>query len=74
MPRRHPTLAERQLLDVLNKRTLRRIEQLTTIGKNRLHRLRSFPLDVRLHELLKMSNARMLDLTIRPCKIPVRRR
>lgn len=64
MSKRRITLAERELLDVLNRQTLRRLAQLTTIGKNRLHRLRRFPLDAKLYELVRMANAGLLNLTI----------
>lgn len=65
MPRR-PTPSEKVLTDMLTARPLRRIEQLTTIGKNRLHRLRHFPLDARLHELLKLSNAGLIEISLSP--------
>ncbi len=48
--------------------TLRRLAQLTGIGKNRLHRLRRDPESVRLSELILLDRAKIIHLTMSsPC-------
>lgn len=52
------------LVAVLRSFPLRYIAEHTDIGKNRLHRLRSFPADIRLFELQRLADARFLRLRI----------
>lgn len=59
-----PTENDAQLMLALNALPLRKIAMATGIGKNRLHRLRTWPADAHLHELHKLSQAGMLRLVL----------
>lgn len=64
MSKLHRTLTLERVTLALNRYPLRHIEQMTAIGKNRLHSLRHYPLDAKLHELLKLSDAGLLILHV----------
>ena len=64
MTRLKPNPITRLLTRRLELHTLRRLAHLTGIGKNRLHRLRHDPHDVRLSELIRLDRAKILTLTL----------
>lgn len=64
MTRQTTATLTRVVRHALHRRSLRDIAAHTGIGKNRLHALRSAPSDTRLHELIKLRQALLLDLRI----------
>lgn len=64
MARRQRTPAERNLVAALDRYSLRHTQGLTTIGKNRLHTLRHYPLDASLAELLKLQDAKLIRVSL----------
>ena len=59
-----PTENDAQLMLALTALPLRKLATITGIGKNRLHRLRTWPGDARLWELHRLHTGGMLRLVV----------